>query len=94
MLENLASEEAVIINANTLQPDDRSPFVRTSSYKEAVVNCDKGFFPRIPMDYVRAGLQANVRLFISNASHVFFANPGTENLQLQVIRIFQFTLVL
>ena len=88
MMENLASEEPVIVSTNTLVPDDRSPLLRTSSYKEAVVNCDKGFFPRIPMESVRAGLQANVRLFISNASHVFFANPGAEHLQAQVLRIF------
>ena len=85
MLENLASDEPIIVRANTLVPDDRSPLLRTSSYKEAVVNCDKGFFPRIPVEIVRAGLQANVRLFVANASHVFFSHPGPEDLQKQVL---------
>ena len=85
MLENLASEEPVLVKSNLLLPDDRSPLLRTSSYKEAVVNCDKGFFPRIPIEFVRAGLQANVRLFVTNASHVFFSRPGPEDLQKQVL---------
>jgi len=83
MLENLASEEPVLVKSNLLLSDDRSPLLRTSSYKEAVVNCDKGFFPRIPIDFVRAGLQANVRLFVTNASHLFFSRPGPEDLQKQ-----------
>ena len=85
MLENLASEEPVVEQVNTLIPDDRSPLLRTSSYKEAVVNCDKGFFPRIPIEFVRAGLQANVRLFVTNSSHVFFSQTGLERLQQQVL---------
>ena len=84
MLENLATEEPVIEPCTTLVIDDKSPLLRTSSYKEAVVNCDKGFFPRIPIDFVRAGLQANVRLFVTNASHVFFSRTGPEHLQKQV----------
>ena len=87
MQENLLPEGAetlVIESTATLVPDDRSPLLRTSSYKEAVVNCDRGFFPRVPIEYVRAGLQANIRLFVTNSSYVFFAQTGQDLLQKQV----------
>ena len=90
MQENLSPDEyyaSLLIETNSNIPDDRSPLLRTSSYKEAVVNCDRGFFPRIPLENVRAGLQANVRLFVTNSCYVFFSQTGPELLQKQVITI-------
>ena len=71
---DIPEQVQLLINEVTFPtPDDRSPLLRTSSYKEAVVNCERGFFHKLPVENVRAGLQANIRLFIANSSQVFFS---------------------
>ena len=81
MRENTGKDQLPAPNEAMLEfNEDRSPLIRTSSYKEAVEN----FFPRIPRENVRAGLQANLRLYIANSCQVFFTESTPDVLDKQV----------
>lgn len=68
--------------ANTNNYSPQSP-IRTLSYSYAVDKEREKVF-RLPHEDVRAGLQANLRLFILHSAAVFLVEDDTSHLDKQV----------
>ena len=61
--------------------------LRTSSYKEAVTKSAKHFCANIPVQQVRAGFHANLRLFIALTGQVFFVKQQKDILSKHVCHL-------